>query len=257
MFYLTLDPSIRSYFHESEIQNFETISAMFRLGKFYQVDYFRDQALSRFEPTFLTYATRDLNLKARMSGMSVSTTINCINFARENELLWILPFAFTRLYRVSAKQLLMGVLRSDGTLVKLSPSDQHIAMTGIATLRVAEAKEMFGALLSTDNNCRHGPCLQARLEHATAVWSPVVMFEEKVKVQPLGKWQSEWGLSLCQTCCLNAQTEYEAGRNRVWEKLPSFFELPPWDELLNTQVSLYSHCYRSSSFLTVYTACEA
>lgn len=224
---------------------------MFRLGKFYKVDYFRDQghqALKCLETMFATYATRDLKLKGRMI-MRPSTVFSCINFAREHGLTSILPFAFARLHRTSAKRLLGGITRPDGTLAKLSSSDQRIALTGLATFRAAEAKEMFGTLLSSENTCRRGPCLQARLERATTFWNTAVTIEEKFKSTPLTNWQPEWELGLCNTCRLNAQTEYEAGRNRVWKKLPSFFELPPWEEISNTQVSPHSFVVETLHFL--------
>jgi len=37
---------------------------------------------------------------------------------------------------------------------------------------------------------------------------------------------------LCASCAKEAKKKHDAGRRRMWAKLPSYFGLPPWEELL-------------------------
>ena len=38
---------------------------------------------------------------------------------------------------------------------------------------------------------------------------------------------------LCTSCLTEVKRLHQAGREKLWELLPSFFGLPPWDELKN------------------------
>ncbi|KAJ7468229.1 hypothetical protein B0H11DRAFT_1732469 [Mycena galericulata] len=43
----------------------------------------------------------------------------------------------------------------------------------------------------------------------------------------------EWKeIDFCKVCLKSAKELYKAGRVRLWDALPSLFELPPWEELL-------------------------
>jgi hypothetical protein len=40
--------------------------------------------------------------------------------------------------------------------------------------------------------------------------------------------------SLCDACAALAETAITTGRAKMWENLPSFFDLHPWSELKNS-----------------------
>jgi len=52
----------------------------------------------------------------------------------------------------------------------------------------------------------------------------------------LAKWKfSETHRPLCNPCLMEVKRLHQAGREKIWELLPSFFGLPPWDELKNLE----------------------
>lgn len=215
---------------------------MFRLGTLYQVDYFRDQALSRLKATYPTHATRTAVLSTTRieDGTRFSTNFECINFARETGLLWILPYAFGRMYQIIPSSIFAGLVKKNDEMAVMSSSDQIVSVDGHQRLRAAEAEEMWGTLLSGEHPCGQSTCQKARLKLANMHWLSAIMLKQTSIQRPLRTWNADWGLGLCHKCSIGAQTEYEAGRERLWEKLPSYFGLPPWNELLTPEVSLTS-----------------
>ena len=49
----------------------------------------------------------------------------------------------------------------------------------------------------------------------------------------LQPWDAEnlHDLELCTSCLASIKEEYECACEDLWSQLPTFFELPPWDEL--------------------------
>jgi hypothetical protein len=49
----------------------------------------------------------------------------------------------------------------------------------------------------------------------------------------LGPWEGEdlSGFYLCMPCLASIQARYECACEDLWSQLPTFFGLPPWDEL--------------------------
>lgn len=45
-------------------------------------------------------------------------------------------------------------------------------------------------------------------------------------------WDSKWESGMCASCKTTAKNSHNAGRRKLWQTLPSFFELPKWPELL-------------------------
>ncbi|KAF7297668.1 BTB domain-containing protein [Mycena kentingensis (nom. inval.)] len=48
----------------------------------------------------------------------------------------------------------------------------------------------------------------------------------------LAGWNERWDIKFCVLCRAYLKTAHEVARAECWEKLPSYFGLPPWDELL-------------------------
>jgi hypothetical protein len=47
----------------------------------------------------------------------------------------------------------------------------------------------------------------------------------------LGPWDQESKTPLCKPCFDSLNVAYEKARQKLWDDLPSFFGLPPWEEL--------------------------
>jgi hypothetical protein len=228
-----------SYFHENNIQTFERTSAIFRLGRKYEIDHLRDDALKRLNDELpSSLGARDQLRFRRRIMFSRGSIIECINLARSEGMLKFLPFSFARLNTFPASTLLVGVKRLDGTHGILSPEDQHISISGIELLRAAVVEEMFGWVVidkSLPGSCQRSSCSEAKYKKAIALLKPPHL----TKQLPLGVWESSWEEGLCPVCITAAKEAYEAGRMRVWGKLPSFFKLPEWKVILKDVDGMY------------------
>jgi hypothetical protein len=219
---------MRSYFHENDIQTFETTSAVFRLAKKYGVNHLRDEARRRlYDEMPSTLEARDkLHIGWRIKKFS-SHMIDYINLAREEGLVRAIPYCFVRLSRYPISTIFNGCMRLDRTTAILPVSDQQIAIVGIERLRDAIIAEMFGWLnvdKSITGSCERSACLQTRFDHAMTLLKPP-------STLALGRWQPSWKDGLCMACLASAKEVYEAGRKRVWDKLPSYFALPGWNDM--------------------------
>jgi hypothetical protein len=56
---------------------------------------------------------------------------------------------------------------------------------------------------------------------------------EIIELRALGTFNSEAPKELCSGCRQRADELALAGRKKVWNELPSFFDLQPWGELKN------------------------
>jgi hypothetical protein len=217
----------QSYFHEKDVQTLEATSAIFRLGKKYGIDHLRDEAQRRLAAKLPTSLHSYDTLR---HGERINTprgfTVECINLARNEGLLRFLPYCFIRLNRYSISTIFNGFRLSNGKLLTLSLSDQHIYVVGLTLFRAAMVEEMFGWLVNS--SCQCSSCSDARLKHAIMLLKPDLNLNQ----HPMTKWKESWEDGLCKSCIATAKVSYEVGRKIVWEKLPSFFGLPQWKDML-------------------------
>ena len=50
-------------------------------------------------------------------------------------------------------------------------------------------------------------------------------------IHQLGPWDRKPRFRLCKPCIESLAAAYEKAREELWDRLPSFFGLPPWEEL--------------------------
>ncbi|KAJ7869634.1 hypothetical protein B0H13DRAFT_2557495 [Mycena leptocephala] len=170
-----------------------------------------------------------------------------LTLARENDLWVLLPCAY---YRVAAKFSLTGIFkgasRSDETVSVLSSMDQHVCALGRE--RLLKAQWQTGNTLgwlapwkSTDGCTDERTCLGWR-EAIMADLCFHQLFMHLLRY-PMSKISSA-------RLCKASGTSDEAGRTKMWEALPSFFDLPPWSELKNSSELSLAHGYvRASTYI--------
>jgi hypothetical protein len=172
-----------------------------------------------------------------------------ITLARENNILSALPSAYYRaaeggLVRtffssvlrpscVGQDELLSGVPRSDGTIASLAAVDLHRCLGGREKPINAQYKKDYtwGWLrfwnLDDDLMCNETPgkCTKAR----------DVLLIKYMEIVELWTFPFNSGApkELCNGCRQRADELSLAGRTKMWNELPSFFDLPPWGELKN------------------------
>lgn len=171
-----------------------------------------------------------------------------LTVARENNILSALPCAYYRaahLYNVrqpafsapegciylhsSQESLFAGITRQDGTSSSLAPIDQQRCILGREKLIRAQTQEgcTLGWLREWDSDSCTDPAgcnkwrasmLRKYLDHL-APWAltPFIAFRTTV----------------CASCGKHIEQSMLGGRKKIWEDLPSYFDLPPWSELKN------------------------
>ncbi|KAJ7125107.1 hypothetical protein C8R44DRAFT_782342 [Mycena epipterygia] len=211
------------------------IAALIRLGRKYD---FRDLLDAGVERLAFEHPTTLEGYDALSNDGTYNTTrivqyrgiiYDIIALARENNIFSVLPCAYYRaLIYHTPEQLFDGVLKTDGTVASLAPVDQRRCVLSRIKLLKAQTEpgHTIGWLRSPPSNACTTP------ENCT-----------KARNSKLGKYMS--GLYLCalsqyseqrSTCgpCRQHNEEMTvAGRKKMWEALPGFFDLPPWGQLKN------------------------
>lgn len=174
-------------------------------------------------------------------GMHFDLTV----LARENNILSALPSLYyratlmglvsgTRLLDchpdvLGQERLLNGVSRPDGTLASLSPVDLHRCIQGREKLLHAPYQEgkTLGWLRGWDGTaCVAVQCVQERVSILLSCLNRIGL--RCFTVLPPDTLQE-----MCPECRSRVHELFQAGRKKMWEDLPGYFGLPPWDELKN------------------------
>ncbi|KAJ7761947.1 hypothetical protein DFH07DRAFT_414197 [Mycena maculata] len=221
---------------------FPAVAALIRLGRKYDFRHLLNSAVERltFEnPTTLEeYATLPREAEKQTTTRIVyhrGLIFDMISLARENNILSALPCAYYRAVANCDQQLFFdGIRKRDGTTASLAPVD--VRRLVVARQKLVQAQwnmeNTLGWLktLSHYSDCDAPPSCDAfrnkTLSHCLAsgslraFWNPTNM--------AMAKWRG-----LCDKCKYRAQESMTAGRKKMWEELPGFFNLPPWSELKN------------------------
>ncbi|KAJ7079561.1 hypothetical protein B0H15DRAFT_787917 [Mycena belliarum] len=154
--------------------------------------------------------------------MKKSLVFDTAVLARENDLLTILPCAYFRLIDFYTQEILDGL----SATIRLPFPDQRSCILGREKLLKAQWEQHWILSDTRADGCRSKlNCIEGR------------------------KFCRDWGLkqgvtilslkpdiadtTLCDLCWTSYSEEMHKGRKELWDKLPSFFDLPPWNELKN------------------------
>jgi hypothetical protein len=227
-----IDKNMFRYYNSSDTQPIAVVAAILRLSRKYQIDYLRDDSVSRLKNMFPS--TLDAAVR-RYDGTGVKVSpdhiIDTINLAKETGIRSILPFAFFSMMCLNTEVILKGVRRSDGTVAVLSRTDQEIVLLAKDPFRLAQEHDPFrwldGAKAPSRDCSTPYVCAKVKDECMIYLWrSP---FPAPI----LPRWETlTWTKRLCVSCRVIGEKCYEEGRQLIWNKLPSFFGLPDWAELL-------------------------
>ncbi|KAK7023068.1 BTB domain-containing protein [Favolaschia claudopus] len=153
-----------------------------------------------------------------------------INVAGENKLLSILPCAYYRaLVGSLPTDIFDGIPRSDGTLATLAPVHQRACNLGrVALLRAQwESDGTFGW---TEDEPGEFGCTES-----TGCREKKYSFFRRHVVRgslaPFCSVSYVDSLNLCAMCTISVKARMISGRQRMWDLLPTFFDLPAWSEL--------------------------
>ncbi|KAJ7605089.1 hypothetical protein FB45DRAFT_767736 [Roridomyces roridus] len=152
--------------------------------------------------------------------------IDMVNLAKENNMLALLPCAYLR------TDVFEGIRRPDGTLAILSATDQRLCVVAHAAISRAQwiTGNTWGWIadnITAVENCkaptqcrnRKSACFHASIIAGALSPFPNTKMMDKIKI--------------CTVCAENGRTRLLEGREKMWQALPSYFELPAWGDLKN------------------------
>ncbi|KAJ7106070.1 hypothetical protein C8R43DRAFT_1046095 [Mycena crocata] len=149
--------------------------------------------------------------------------------ARENKILSVLPCAYYRVLSLHSQvELFDGIPRGDGTSAHLGPVDQRQCVLAYRRLLMKQIKPGYtlGWVREWSADCTDSAkCNDARDE----------FFSRYLDTLPLSALSSKSAQPsrICFSCGMNINKLVSAGQKQIWEELPGFFDLPPWNELQN------------------------
>ncbi|KAJ6589884.1 hypothetical protein DFH09DRAFT_1027021 [Mycena vulgaris] len=226
-------------FNNEKAIPFPVLASLVRLGRKYNFDRLLNAAVERLafdHPTsfegFCALGKRDFFEIQRILPRP-GLLFDIITLARENNLCSVLPYAYYRAIACYLPPTIFdSIARGDGTFATLLPIDQRACVLGRDGLKNAQCRSgyTFGwlqeeATASETNECTNVTrCNKWRNKNLT-------MLLLSSRLLALGT-PDKLG-SLCDACKKQAGESTLSGRRKIWEELPTFFDLPPWSELKN------------------------
>ena len=211
------------------------VSAFLRLGKKYEIDILQAEATKR-----LTYecpsSLEDFDKLEFWSMIEAEDglPIEIVKLGRENGLLSVVPIALYCCCRCySALEILKGVKGRAGDCISLSQEDREACIVANQRIIQAQATTTFlwmnpgTAAGSLYKSCRSpASCSFARKDLLCEMFLPLP------KSIALDLWEGQWEKGMCSACVEAAKASHNEGREKMWEDLPSFFNMTGWTELL-------------------------
>ncbi|KAJ7821096.1 hypothetical protein B0H14DRAFT_1336474 [Mycena olivaceomarginata] len=151
--------------------------------------------------------------------------------ARENNIQSALPCAYYRAIRyINRISLFEGIPRKDGTRASLPPIDQRRCVLGREALLKVQSQTGYTLdwlwSRSQDNCTDPETCTMVRADTLRTC-------AQRLPLYALHRLNPGAATSFCRSCEKCYKESWSAGRKKVWEELPKFFDLPPWDQLTN------------------------
>ncbi|KZP11463.1 hypothetical protein FIBSPDRAFT_899028 [Athelia psychrophila] len=219
-----------------------TIATFLRLGKKYEIEILRAEALKRlfgeYPSTLKDWDKLALNSLVAENG---GVVIDAANLAREHGLLSILPITLLESCdQHSTKELVTGLSRADGTITAFSPSNSFACFAAWEVLSQVQSDTTLAWIEETTPStypaCKTSEhCIKSRSEiilRGLDCWSNFTRWLDKIAN----------GLDMCGSCQMVAENLHENGRVQFWDALPGAFGLPGWDELAKEREGLHEYC---------------
>ncbi|KAJ7668654.1 hypothetical protein DFH06DRAFT_1182184 [Mycena polygramma] len=219
----------------------QAIGALIRLGRKYGFKSLLNSAVERL--TFENPSTLEEYDALRDPGTGTykrsrivdypGLLFDIVELAQENNIMSVLPSAYYRLIVQDLDTFLDGVSRDDGTLASLGPLDLRRCIRGRERLLSAQLQDGYTCgwyrFWKPSNGCpTRGQCtktLDARL-HDHLDFPTMKAFAHFIPTAHKNN-------LFCATCKYGIREFSAGGRRRMWEELPGFFDLPPWNDLKN------------------------
>ncbi|KAJ7650829.1 hypothetical protein FB45DRAFT_780081 [Roridomyces roridus] len=230
-------------FHHQPKQPFEVVACMLRLGRKYEIDQFKDDAVSRIRQAFPNRPEPwgEVSKIEDRAGL----VLDLLNLAYETGLNTCIPtLALRCLEYWTLKDLFTGIPRPDGSRAIPCDAIKLTLALGSEAIREAQGRS-FRAFLSKEESCRascgsdhivsrkryqYGFRARADKSYTTGVFIYAYLPGFTFQGVAVGT------VSLCDKCAqeITTSAEYRHHKTEVWPNLPGFFGLPEWKDLKDT-----------------------
>lgn len=235
---------LHRYFKSEVTLNMTEVSAMLRLGSKYQVDHVRDEAIHRLRRCFPSklsaFPARNVYLQDPGWALSESISLRkkdaiaVVNLARAFDLDFLLPPAFYLCAQLDDDELVDGVTDDFGEPVKLSSHDLKICIQGRTSLTKADVRSLKPLFFPKPSDkcfkAQGGECIEVKRQLVQELW-----YENLANPNALVEathWLKSYAVSrqnpLCSPCVEELMEAYDLQRQKTWDSLGKYFQVPTW-----------------------------
>lgn len=204
------------------------MAAFLRLGNKYEIPSLRTEAIVRLTAHFPS-TLEEWDKPRTLIQFHPGFVCDVIKLAHDQEVQSILPAAFYSCCVLDVHHFIAPISTSQDHL-PLSPQDRDRCLLARERLISKQFSQTFGWLNPGDYSFNCTDIQRCNDTKRTIFWH----LATHPLCSALKHWGNQWENGLCQPCILTCRDEHNSGRAEIWENLPSYFSLPPWDQLLET-----------------------
>ncbi|KAJ6616627.1 hypothetical protein B0H10DRAFT_1799065 [Mycena sp. CBHHK59/15] len=221
------------YYEPAETKDFLLIAAILRLSTKYNVDFLRRRALAHISSLYPTTLQEWDQRKDTSMEVFNARPFAVLLLAKETGHQALLPACmYLCADSVDINDILDGLKSIDGKHLELDWPDKRACIRGRQNLLLALRSEVFAFLtgsLAIPNCVSPQRCDSSKLRWLQSLEASLGngcpgIFSIKFP------WVS-FRKAVCDNCYTASYTNSNTQRQFIWDKLPSYFDMPPWEEL--------------------------
>ncbi|KAF7293785.1 Glutamine amidotransferase type-1 domain-containing protein [Mycena chlorophos] len=224
------------YYDPPETTSFTLIAAILRLSTKYNVDFLRRRALAHISSLYPTTLQDWEQRKDTAIEVFNARPFAVFQLAKETGHQALLPACmYLCADTVDINDILDGLPGIDGRHIELDWPDKRACIRGRQNLLLALRADVFGFLTGSLKipNCASPPrCDGAKLRWLQSLEASLGngcpgIFSIKFP------W-AQFRKAICDTCYVTSFNDSQHHRQAIWDTLPSYFDMPPWEELVKS-----------------------
>ncbi|KDR79555.1 hypothetical protein GALMADRAFT_243654 [Galerina marginata CBS 339.88] len=209
------------------------LSSMLRLGKKYEIQKVYDAALERIKLEFPeSLAQWDETFPPGTGGLSRigGHAVDLLDILLDLGVRKLLPLAYFRCAWLSVETIFRPMAREDGEAIRLPIGAIETVLSGKERLRHAVLEHRFGWVKTYTPGFHRPGCVTPLFCERSALCTmrDSANFSAACAFLSYDVFLAQ---SFCQNCFAQVKAASEAGRQKIWDELPSYFGLPAWKDL--------------------------